>query len=66
MLQIRYFPSSSLFLEPLGTKFMMHLRRASVNMKITFPTDNISFYNKDLRVHPCGRVVYKTGVGAPV
>jgi hypothetical protein len=41
MFRIRYFPSGSLFLEPLGTNFIMHLAPCGVNMKITFHTDNI-------------------------
>jgi hypothetical protein len=61
MLQIRYFPSSSLFLEPLGTIYIMHPARAGVNMKIAFRTDNIWFKNNGLRRHPCELFVHKTG-----
>jgi hypothetical protein len=38
MFQIRYFPSGSLFLEPLGTILIMHPPGARVNMKIGFLT----------------------------
>jgi hypothetical protein len=66
LLRIRYFPSSSLFLEPLGTIYMMHPGGADVNMKIAFPTDKIRFGNKDLHVYFCGRGVYKTGAAGHV
>jgi hypothetical protein len=66
MFQIRYFPSSSLFLEPLGTIYIMHPGRPAVNIKIAFPTDNIWFEYNALRVNACGALVYKTSAGGGV
>jgi hypothetical protein len=66
MFQIRYFPSGSLFLEPLGTTYIMHPRAAGVNIKIAFHTDNIWFQNNGLRWVPCGRRVHKTSRSGPV
>jgi hypothetical protein len=62
MFRLRYFPLSSLFLEPLGTTYIMHPGAGAVNIKIAFPTGNIWFKNMNLDDRVCGRGVHKTSL----